>query len=102
MKKESNPPPPRVAANYERELKMIELGKTYTDKVSGFTGVATAYVRYLSGCNQGLIIPKVGKDGNYREGQWFDEQKLTEDPKQKQIVLENRNAPGFDKPAPKR
>lgn len=51
---------------------MIELGATYKDKVTGFTGVATGYVKYLTGCNQALICPKAGKG----EPQWLDDSRL--------------------------
>lgn len=78
----------------------IQLGKTYTDQVTGFRGVATGYVQYLTGCNQVLLIPKVDKDGKVREGQWFDEQRMVEVKSAKPIVLDNRGRPGPDMPPP--
>lgn len=80
---------------------MIELGNSYKDKITGFQGVATGHVRYLTGCNQVLLAPPCDKQGQLRESQWFDEQRL--DPiKAKRIVLDNAATPGFDKEAPKR
>ena len=80
---------------------MIELGGKYKDKITGFTGVATGYVKYISGCNQALLAPKVGKDGDFVETQWFDEQRLVP-MKAKTISLDNEKPPGFGKAAPKR
>ncbi len=52
---------------------MIKLGSKVKDKVSGFTGIATAKVEYLNGCIQYCINPKVGKDNKNKEGFYFDE-----------------------------
>jgi hypothetical protein len=78
------------------------LGKKVTDRITGFTGIVTGYVTYLSGCNQALVAPKVGKDGKKIDGEWFDEQRLEVEKKFETITLDNRSAPGFDSPAPKR
>lgn len=80
---------------------MIELGKTYKDKITGFSGVATGYVQYLSGCHQVLLAPPVNDKGELRGSEWFDEQRLVEGDEEK-IVLDNSKNPGFDKEAPKR
>ncbi len=79
----------------------IGLGATYTDRITGFEGVCTGYVTYLTGCNQALLVPRA-KDGALVEAQWFDEQRLEENPSREVIKLENGNTPGFDKVAPKR
>jgi hypothetical protein len=74
------------------------LGSQYRDVITGFTGVATGHVKYISGCNQVLLAPAVGADGGLRESQWFDEQRLKPlggDP----IVLDNGASPGFDRAA---
>lgn len=80
----------------------IQLGKTYTDKITKPSGVATGHVRYISGCNQVLLAPQVDKNGQLRDSQWFDEQRLDEVAKTKAIVLDNSSTPGPDKMAPKR
>lgn len=72
----------------------IELGYTYKDLISEFEGVATGYVKYLTGCNQALITPR--GDG---EARWFDVQRLVR-VKRDRIVLDNSRAPGCDIPAP--
>ena len=80
----------------------IQLGATYTDVITGFKGVAIGYVKYLTGCNQALITPRVGTDGVAKESHWYDEQRLKIDTLQDPIVLDNGKTPGFDKPAPTR
>lgn len=81
---------------------MINLGTRVTDKITGFTGVVTGYVVYISGCNQALVVPQVGPDGACRDSQWFDEQRLITDETFEPIVLFNGNTPGCDMAAPKR
>lgn len=51
-------------------------GVEVTDKVSGFRGTIVSVNAHINGCLQFLVKPKVGKDGTYREAQWFDEQTL--------------------------
>lgn len=80
---------------------MVQLGSKVKEKITGFTGIVTGYVQYLSGCNQALVIPKVREDGSYVDGQWFDEQRL-ERVDDSIITLENGKTPGPDMPAPKR
>lgn len=55
----------------------LQLGCTVKDKITGFEGVVTGIVDYLSGCNQALVVPKVDKDGKLRDAHWFDVQRLT-------------------------
>jgi len=80
---------------------MIALGTTVKDKITGFTGVVTGFVTYISGCNQALVTPKTGKDGSMRDAHWFDEQRLVV-LKAARVVLDNGNTPGADIPAPVR
>jgi hypothetical protein len=80
---------------------MFNLGLTYRDKISGFTGVATGFVQYISGCNQVLLQPKTGKDGVFVDSTWFDQQRIEQVPG-KPVILDNSKTPGFDKPAMKR
>lgn len=81
---------------------MIELGTKVIDKITGFTGVVTGYVTYISGCNQALVVPSIGKDGALRSAEWMDEQRLIVDRKTKRISLDNGRNPGFDKSPPVR
>jgi len=54
---------------------MLILGKEGKDKVTGFTGILTAKVEYLYGCNQYCLSPKA-KDGEIKDGQFFDEGRI--------------------------
>lgn len=80
---------------------MAELGTTYKDKITGFKGVATAYCEYITGCNQILLCPKVGKDGVSKDSRWFDEQRCVQ-MKVAKVHIENGDNPGFGEEAPKR
>ncbi|WP_375782872.1 hypothetical protein ACE10Z_23445 [Bradyrhizobium sp. Pha-3] len=77
------------------------LGTTQRDKITGFSGVVTGFCEYLSGCNQALLVPKVAENGDFKEGHWFDVQRL-EQVGADVITLDNGATPGFDKAAPKR
>lgn len=81
---------------------MIELGVTAEDKVTGFRGVVTGYVTYLTGCNQCLLMPKADKDGKCQDGAWFDEQRVVVDEEKPIINTDNSKSKGFDMEAPKR
>ena len=80
----------------------IELGVTYMDRITGFRGVATGRVAYISGCNQALLTPRVKEDGAFMEAQWFDEQRLEIVEGIAAILIDNVSGNGFDSPAPKR
>ncbi len=76
------------------------LGKTLRDRITGFTGIVTGHVEYLTGCNQCLLTPPM-RDGKRMEAEWFDVQRL-EDTGAAAIVLDNGATPGSDRAAPKR
>lgn len=78
-----------------------KLGHTYADIITGFSGVCIGRAEYLTGCNQSLLQPK-GSDPNKRpDSEWFDEQRLEEQPNNAVVTLDNGKTPGCDKPAPK-
>ncbi len=79
---------------------MIKLGLTYTDQITGFKGVATGHVEYITGCNQTLLAPKVGKDGVKKDAEWFDDDRLKQS-NSKRIILP-LTSPGSDMAAPTR
>lgn len=79
----------------------IQLGATYRDRITKFAGVAVGHTNYISGCSQVLLVPGLDEKGQPAESHWFDEQRL-ERVGDDAIVLENGEAPGCDKPAPKR
>lgn len=78
-------------------MKLI-LGVTAKDVVTGFKGIVTAHVEYLTGCTQYLVQPPVKKDGGYTDNKWFDEDRL-EHVAAKAITLP-RTLAGCDSPAP--
>jgi hypothetical protein len=77
------------------------LGRAVQDRITGFSGVVTAYCEYITGCNQALVAPKIGEDGSFKDSQWFDVQRLVTEPTAK-IALDNGATPGCDRAAPKR
>lgn len=77
----------------------IELGDTVSDRVTGFKGVVTGRVEYITGCNQLLISPKADEKNALPESRWIDEQRC-ELCTERRIVLDNGATPGFDVPAP--
>lgn len=68
---------------------MIKLGQTVKCRVTGFSGIVTGHANYLSGCDQFLVAPPVDKDGNWKEGHWFDEQRL---------IVTDENALSYENP----
>jgi len=56
---------------------MIELGQKVKDKVTGFTGMATAKIEYMNGCIQFLVMPRQKKDDKkYPKGSYIDVEQL--------------------------
>jgi len=81
---------------------MDYLGYAFEDKITGFAGVCTGYVEYLTGCSQVLLVPRVDKDGKSGDGQWFDVSRVSQK-KDKRIVLDKPSIdknPGCDMAAP--
>ena len=56
--------------------KLIKLGDKVCDKVTGFTGIATARIEYLHGCIQIEVMPPVDKDGKKPDAVWIDQPRL--------------------------
>lgn len=79
----------------------IELGVTARCRITGFQGVVTGLVDYISGCNQALLVPSVDEKGVARPAEWFDVQRLERVGSDK-IVLDNQRTPGCDMQPPKR
>jgi len=78
------------------------LGRTVRDRITGFTGVVTGYVEYLTGCNQVLVVPPLAADAAWRDSQWFDVRRAEVDHDVGRFVLDNGATPAADKAAPKR
>jgi hypothetical protein len=79
----------------------MNLGCKVKDKITGFTGIVTGFVQYITGCNQALVQPVCDAGGKYVDSQWLDEQRLDVLP-DAPIALDNGKTPGADKPAPHR
>lgn len=82
--------------------KGIKLGVTAIDRITGFRGVVTGIVEYISGCNQALVVPRVKPDGTAGEAGWYDLQRLDIDGSFAVVTLDNGDKPGFDQAPPKR
>lgn len=74
----------------------IQVGMKVKDKITGFAGTVTGVVRYISGCNQALVVPPAREDGSFISGEWFDLQRL-EITSQDVLVLDNSITPGADR-----
>ena len=55
---------------------MIKLGSKVKDKVTGYTGIATAATEYLQGCRRIAVQTKGLHEGKTVEADWFDEPQL--------------------------
>jgi hypothetical protein len=49
----------------------IELGKTYRDSVTKFTGICSGIAVYLRGATTALIEQQVSDDGKFPDAQWI-------------------------------
>lgn len=55
-----------------------DLGVVAKDKITGFKGIITQRVDYLTGCNRCYVSPRELKDNSIVDGFYFDEaQNLT-------------------------
>jgi hypothetical protein len=75
-----------------------ELGATVKDKITGFKGVVTGRVEYISGCNQVLVTPSIKADGDLNDARWFDEDRVELQPDP--VISLTITSPGADSPAP--
>lgn len=53
-----------------------ELGLEAKDLITGFCGVITARVEFITGCKQYVLQPPVDKDGKIPESIQFDENRM--------------------------
>jgi hypothetical protein len=56
----------------------MQIGMTARDKYTGFTGLVTGKVQYLTGCTQFLLQPHAlnEEDGKPAEPVWLDEDRI--------------------------
>jgi hypothetical protein len=71
----------------EHEFK-FDLGKRAKDKISGFTGIITSRIEYLTGCDQYGLKAPIKADGEPIDVHYFDEGR---------IVILDDGAPAFAK-----
>ena len=79
---------------------MPELGSYARDVVTGFRGVVTGRVEYLTGCHQILLQPRVKDTGEIVGGQWFDVDRCEPLPEIGVLQLPSRTSNGPDLAAP--
>ena len=71
------------------------LGKKVRDKITGFEGIATAKVKYINGCIQYCVKPKIDSTGKMPDGEYIDVQQLD-------IIDEGTDIEGTDTGGPQR
>lgn len=60
----------------QEEIFKYKKGIEAKDAITGFSGVITARIDYITGCKQYLIQPPVNKDGVIPDSQQFDENRI--------------------------
>ena len=73
----------------------IVMGRTYRDVITGFTGIATGYLTYITGCDNVLIRPPVKDDGTLPEGEWIDIERLEPVENVADVHLRRQPAPTY-------
>lgn len=58
------------------KTKKVKLGNEVKDVITDFTGIVVAKCKYLFGCAQIGISPKINKDGLRKETEWFDKGRI--------------------------
>ncbi len=84
-------------------LKAVGLGATVEDRITGFSGVVTGRVEYVTGCAQMLVQPHAKPDGDFIESRWFDETRvvvLMSAPSSGLAQTPSRKLAGADRQAP--
>jgi len=79
------------------------LGKQVKDKITGFEGIVTSHVKYITGCDQYGVAPKV-KDGVIQDTNYFDATRLeiTGPGITKESVTDEENPGGVNRDAPRK
>lgn len=75
-------------------------GVELKDTITGYKGTVTGRADYITGCNQYLLQPKI-KAGEFKEGTWWDEDRLVKTSAKKKTVRIGRDPGGpRQNPAP--
>jgi hypothetical protein len=80
----------------------MSLGFKGRDLITGFSGIITGKVHYITGCNQLLLTPSIGADGKPGEAQWIDEQRVELEGSDPAVALTGPVGYGPDREPPKR
>lgn len=80
----------------------IQLGHPVRDVVTGFKGVVTGIIDYISGCRQALISPAVNEKGDIVESRYFDTDRLEVTGPVLAFPIVNPGAPADVTPPPNR
>ena len=78
------------------------LGLTGVDMITGFRGVITAHVKYLTGCDQVGVTPKINDKGEIGDTRYFDVNRIKIDEDAGIIVInttDERGGPNRDAPS---
>ena len=51
-------------------------GDKVRERVTGFTGIITGAVSYITGCNQHLVTAKAKDENSEAKAQWYDDGRL--------------------------
>ena len=83
-------------------MAQFELGQEAEDIITGFKGIITAHIRYLSGCDQYCLSPRVDNEGKHIDGRYVDEPALKLVKKGRKISLPKTvmDDPGPGEPGP--
>ena len=67
-----------VRKEYVMDRREELFGKLCRDKITGFTGVCTGQTKWLYGCDQFILSPRVTEDNpnELKDGKWFDEGRI--------------------------
>lgn len=83
----------------QHSIEGITLGDQARDTVTGFQGAVMGITHYLTGCDQLLLVPTaLSKDGDLREGHWFDLERVEAVKLADRVVLPKRNRPASGGP----
>lgn len=80
----------------------IAFEREYRDRITGFVGICTGFCRYVSGCDQVLLQPKVGPDNKKAEGVWFDDERLIDVEREASVRRTSRRGGPQESEAPVR
>lgn len=85
-----------------KKREKIELGQEVKDEITGFQGIVTGEVSYITGCTQFLVQPRATTPDKKPDSEWFDHERLN-------VVGQGIGDPqtqytpgGPDSPAPRR